>query len=396
MRRQAADGARERLAVVILTLVNAGCARVIDLDGLGYSDGPAEPSGGGGASAGGRGEAGSHPDNGGGGAFPAPVGGGSGSNNDGGGGASGFRIISGPDVVEITESDALIRWALSELATGQIDFGLTSTYGTSSDVEDSFDYSLHEQTLSSLAPDSLYHFKVRSKNAADQWVESEDATFTTAARCTLPIRRAPNPVTVDGVMSEYGSSRFATLHGGNEFRALWDDDALYFAIDVDDAQLATNGLDDPSIWDEDGLEIYLGPDGQHEHCEFSICPADFKLSLRVSGDFLLESGLAPFEPVSGAIVNVLPNGAFTINSPEPDTGYVVEIAIPWTALSLSGPPVAEERWAFAVTLDTRTDEGAYSQYPWCPSSAVPGHGDNDPDGWGDAVFSEFTGITNLE
>lgn len=88
-------------------------------------------------------------------------------------------IISDVSATNITSTSALIGWALSEPATGQVEYGLTNTYGSLSALESSFDYTSHLQTLSNLSSGTLYHYRVKSTNAGGAESVSSDYTFTT-------------------------------------------------------------------------------------------------------------------------------------------------------------------------------------------------------------------------
>ncbi len=93
---------------------------------------------------------------------------------------SNFKIIAGPTSQSITANSAEITWTLSEGATGQVEYGTTTSYGTLSTPENSFTYSTHVQTLSGLITGTTYHYRVKSTNQAGTQVVSADNTFTTS------------------------------------------------------------------------------------------------------------------------------------------------------------------------------------------------------------------------
>ena len=70
---------------------------------------------------------------------------------------------------------------MSEPATGQVEYGKTTAYGSLSAAETSFQYTQHVQTLSSLTPGTLYHYRVKSADADGNLRMSGDSTFTTLA-----------------------------------------------------------------------------------------------------------------------------------------------------------------------------------------------------------------------
>lgn len=86
----------------------------------------------------------------------------------------------------IMQNGATVSWTLNEKATGQVEYGLTTAYGNLSTPETSLNYSAHVQKLSGLSPNTLYHFRVKSTNAAGGTSVSGDFTFITLASTSLP------------------------------------------------------------------------------------------------------------------------------------------------------------------------------------------------------------------
>jgi hypothetical protein len=80
----------------------------------------------------------------------------------------------------ITGSGATITWTTNEEADSQVQFGTTESYGKSASAGGVLTVS-HLQVLAGLLPDTLYHFRVRSLDAAGNQAVSGDYTFTTAA-----------------------------------------------------------------------------------------------------------------------------------------------------------------------------------------------------------------------
>lgn len=86
----------------------------------------------------------------------------------------------------ITTTAFTVTWSMSENCTGQVEYGLTSSYGSTTDAETSFVYSTHVQTVSGLDPDTTYHFRTKSTNADGVTVYSDDQTVTTLADAVVP------------------------------------------------------------------------------------------------------------------------------------------------------------------------------------------------------------------
>ncbi len=79
----------------------------------------------------------------------------------------------------ITYLGATVAWNTDEVADSQVDYGTTTAYGTSTTLDTTLVAS-HSQQLTSLTPSTLYHYRVRSHNAAGVATVSGDYTFTTA------------------------------------------------------------------------------------------------------------------------------------------------------------------------------------------------------------------------
>ncbi len=67
-------------------------------------------------------------------------------------------ILSGPMVVSVTDTSAVIEWVTDELASGGVDYGLSESLGST--VNEVSFTTLHAQELSGLTPDTLYYAQV--------------------------------------------------------------------------------------------------------------------------------------------------------------------------------------------------------------------------------------------
>lgn len=86
--------------------------------------------------------------------------------------------ISAQNVSNISASGATIAWTTNEAATSQVDYGTTTSYGQSTALDSSLVTS-HSVPISGLSVGTLYHYRVRSKDAAGNERIGTDATFTT-------------------------------------------------------------------------------------------------------------------------------------------------------------------------------------------------------------------------
>jgi len=81
----------------------------------------------------------------------------------------------------INATGATITWTTNEPATSQVEYGPTDEYGSTSILDASLVTS-HSVDLTGLKAGRTYHYRVMSKDAADNDAVSADATFTTDTR----------------------------------------------------------------------------------------------------------------------------------------------------------------------------------------------------------------------
>jgi hypothetical protein len=89
-------------------------------------------------------------------------------------------VVSNVRAASITSSGATVNWDTNEASSTQVEFGRTTAYGSSTALISSLVTS-HTATLSGLSPSTLYHYRVRSSDAAGNVTVSPDFTFTTTA-----------------------------------------------------------------------------------------------------------------------------------------------------------------------------------------------------------------------
>jgi chitodextrinase len=96
--------------------------------------------------------------------------------------------ISAVSASSISSSGATITWTTNEASDSQVDYGTTTGYGTSTTLNASM-VTTHSVALSGLTSLTLYHYRVKSKDAAGNLATSEDFTFTTTntADTTPPV-----------------------------------------------------------------------------------------------------------------------------------------------------------------------------------------------------------------
>jgi hypothetical protein len=103
-----------------------------------------------------------------------------------------FATAAPPDVppvisaiqASVTTTTATITWTTDKPGDTQVDYGTTASYGTTTTLNQTLATS-HTVTLTGLQPNTVYHFDVKSRDAAKSLTTSSDQTFT-----TLPIPRS--------------------------------------------------------------------------------------------------------------------------------------------------------------------------------------------------------------
>jgi hypothetical protein len=103
-----------------------------------------------------------------------------GSGTGGGGGDTTPPAISSVNASSITSSEAAVSWTTNEASDSQVEYGTSAAYGSATMLNASMTTS-HNGTLSGLSASTLYHYRVRSRDAAGNLAVSGDFTFTTAA-----------------------------------------------------------------------------------------------------------------------------------------------------------------------------------------------------------------------
>jgi len=147
-------------------------------------------------------------------------------------GANGNPNPTAPAILQvstanITKNSAQIDWTTNVAATSQVQYGTTSSYGTTTPL-DSTMVTTHSVSLGSLTANQTYHFRVVS-TADGQTVNGSDQTFTTATNAAAITGISPNSgSTAGGTQVTISGSNFvsgATVQfggtAGNAGRGIW-------------------------------------------------------------------------------------------------------------------------------------------------------------------------------
>src|SRR5262245_60865667 len=94
-------------------------------------------------------------------------------------------LISAVTSGSITSSGATISWTTNELATSQVQYGVTTSYGSTSPLDPAL-VATHTVALSGLTANTPYNYSVISNDAAGNQATSSNFTFTTLASGSSP------------------------------------------------------------------------------------------------------------------------------------------------------------------------------------------------------------------
>jgi chitodextrinase len=86
-------------------------------------------------------------------------------------------VISSVSSVK-TSTSATISWTTNEPADTQVEYGLTTSYGSLTSLNQTLSTS-HSASLTSLTPNTTYHYRVKSKDLAGNRATGSDLTVTT-------------------------------------------------------------------------------------------------------------------------------------------------------------------------------------------------------------------------
>lgn len=94
-------------------------------------------------------------------------------------------VISDVNSVVLGMTSAAVSWVTDEPSTTQVEYGITISYGSVSPLNASLQLD-HAQQLSGLQSNTLYHYRVHSRDATGNLAVSNDFTFTTLNDSVAP------------------------------------------------------------------------------------------------------------------------------------------------------------------------------------------------------------------
>jgi len=134
----------------------------------------------------------------------------------------------------LTMTSAQIVWNSDEPADSQVEYGLTTSYGSLSSLNSTLE-TAHAMTLSNLTANTTYHYRVRSKDAAGNLAISGDFTFTTTRDTQAP---AISNITTTAITAVSAQIKWNTDEP-SDGRVEYGPDSTTFASSVRDTSFAT-------------------------------------------------------------------------------------------------------------------------------------------------------------
>lgn len=184
-------------------------------------------------------------------------------------------------------------------------------------------------------------------------------------------------------------------------KMLWDDQYFYVAAELEEPHVwGTLTKHDSVIFHDNDFEVFIDPDGDnHEYYELEINALNTEWDLFLKRPYR-DGGPAVNEwEIPGLKTGV--HVAGTLNQPkDTDSGWSVELAIPWTVLAeyahRPAPPRDGDQWRVNFSrVEWRTEivDRKYRKVPgtkednwvWSPQGAIDMH---RPEKWGYVQFSK--------
>jgi hypothetical protein len=168
------------------------------------------------------------------------------------------------------------------------------------------------------------------------------------------------------VIDHFASFWTKTPRPGTFAYLVWDDDALYYAASMTDAELRSYGSKrNDTLWNGDVFELFFKPSrAKPEYFEFQANPRMFVFEMAFAARGA-EANVHTAAPLGSKAVVALDG---TLDQPgDRDKGWTVEGRIPWSAFaSGGGRPKPGDEWLFALC---RYDYGPAGTRPVLMSSA---------------------------
>jgi hypothetical protein len=103
-------------------------------------------------------------------------------------------VISAVSAVATSSTAAAVTWTTDQAADSRVEYGATTAYGAT--ATGAAAVTSHQVALAGLVGGTIYHYRVRSRNAAGQESVSADSTFITPGTPDFGIALSPSPLVI--------------------------------------------------------------------------------------------------------------------------------------------------------------------------------------------------------
>jgi hypothetical protein len=257
-------------------------------------------------------------------------------------------IITAVAASGVTSTAATITWQTDEAADSQVEYGLTASYGSSSPL-DPARVTSHSVMLSSLQMNTTYHYRVKSRDAANNLAASGDFVFTTLPSAPTLTLTSPN----GGESWTIGSAQTIT----------WNSTGILpnvkLEISVDNGANWTTIVSSTA---NDGSESWTIPDNASNQCLVRVSDAADGDPVDVSDAVFAILALPPptltlTSPnggeswMVGAVQNITWNSTGTL--PNVKLEFSVDNGANWTTIVASTANGGSESWTIPDNVSTQ-------------------------------------------
>jgi hypothetical protein len=203
-------------------------------------------------------------------------------------------------------------------------------------------------------------------------VLTQSCTYNPGAAANNILKTTSTP-TIDGNLGEYALVNpftFSPSSGGNTVtvRTLWNSEALYLGINVTDSQLnASATTRDGSVWSDDSVEWFIDTynDGGGSTTPSStfMRTDDYHGIVNILNTKYDSQGTTSGTPSSswnGTWQSAVKMNGSNNNNSDSDTGYTIEIKIPWTSIGYSSAPTTDTLVGLSFAVNDKDASGITS------------------------------------
>ncbi len=255
-------------------------------------------------------------------------------------------VLGNIQVTGITGNSATITWTTHEPATSQVQYGTDIQYGSSTTLNSSLVTS-HSVTVTGLTPNTVYHYRVKSADAASNLAVSWDLSFTSGSTDTVP--PVITNIQVSDVFATAATITWTTDEPATS-QVEFGQSMVYNKSTPEDATLTTSH------------SVLVSGLAQQTLYHFRVTSRDFAGNRAYSSD----STFTTILPSYGEIIIDNVDPGFRIDSGTWSTGTMATdrygADYRWVALVPStDPPTAVARWTPRIPVS-----GNWQVYAWWP------------------------------